>query len=80
MSIFVCLCCLGYDLFHIFVGRLYRAIHLGSVRYRVMMLDLEPSAYLCYHIVVQIKTVVGYYSLWKSISTYNFFLDEPGYH
>ena len=80
MLISICLCCFGYDLFHIFVGRFYCAIHLGSIRYRIMMLDLESGAYLCHHVIVQIETVIGYDSLWKSISTYNFPFDERGYH
>ena len=42
-----------------------------------MMLDFEMSAYLRYHVIVQDEIIVGYNSLWKSISTYDFFLDEP---
>ena len=73
-------CSLGYNLLYIFVGHFYRAIHLGSIRYRIVMLYLELGAYFCHHVIVQIKPVVGYNSLWKSVSTYNFFLDETGYH
>ena len=80
MPIFVCLCSFGDDLFHIFISRFYYAIHLESVRYLVMMLDLEPSAYLCYHVIIQVEIVVEYDSLWKSVSTYDFFLDELGHH
>ena len=80
MPIFVCLCSFGYDLLYILVSRFYRAIHLGPIRYRIVMLDLELDAYLHHHVVIQIKPVVGYDSLRKSISTYDFFLDESGYH
>ena len=45
-----------------------------------MMPDLETSAYLRHHVIVQIETIIEYDSLWKSISTNDFFLDEPGYH
>ena len=41
-----------------------------------MVPDLEPGAYLHYHIIVQIETIVRYDSFGKSISTYNFSLDE----
>ena len=80
MPIFVCLCSLGYNLLYVLIGRFYRTIHLGSVRYRIVMFYLESSAYLRHHVVVQIKPIVGYDSLRKSISTYDFFLDESGYH
>ena len=80
MPIFIYFCSLNYNLLHIFVARFYRAIDLGSVRYQIMMLYLELGAYLCYHVIVQIKPVIGYDSLWKPISTYNFFLNESGYH
>ena len=63
MPIFVCFCSLGYNLLHIFDGRFYHAIHLGSVRYWIVMLYLESGAYLCHHVIVQIKPVVGYDSL-----------------
>ena len=56
-------CSLGYNLFYIFVGRFYRAIHLGWVRYSIVMLYLELGAYLCHHVIVQIKPVIGYDSL-----------------
>ena len=49
--------------FHILVGRLHRAIHLGLVRYQVIMLDLEPSAHLRHYIIVQVETIVEYNSL-----------------
>ena len=80
MSISVFFCWFGYDLLYILVGRFYRAIHLGSVRYKVMMFYLESGAYICYHIIVQVKTIIGYDSLWKSISTYNLLLDEPSHY
>ena len=60
MPIFVGLCCLGYNLFYILIGCLYYNVHLRSVGYRVMVLDLEPSAHLRYHIIVQIEIVVKY--------------------
>ena len=41
-----------------------------------MMFDLEPSAYLRYHVIIQIETIVRYDSLWKSVLTYDLFLDE----
>ena len=63
MLISISLCCLGYNLFHILIGRLYCTVHLGSIGYRVMVLDLEPGAHFRYHIIVQIETVVGYDSL-----------------
>ena len=80
MLIFVCLCSLSYNLLHIFVGRFYRTIHLGTIRYRIVMLDLESGAYLCHHVIVQIKPVVEYDYLWKPISTYNFSLYESSHH
>ena len=43
-----------------------------------MMPDLESSAYLRYYVIVQVETIIGYDSLWKSISAYNFSLDETG--
>ena len=67
-----------HNLFYIFIGRFYRAIHLGSVRYRIVMLYLELGAYLHHHVIIQIKPVVGYDSLQKSISTYDFSLYESG--
>ena len=45
-----------------------------------MMPYLESGAHLCHHIIVQIKPIVGYDSLRKPISTYDFSLDETGYH
>ena len=80
MPIFVSLCCLGYNLLHILIDRFHHAIHLGSVRYRIMMLDLESGAYLRHHVIIQVETVIEYDSLWKFISTYNFSLDEIGHH
>ena len=80
MSIFVCFCSFGYNFLYIFVGHFYRAIHLRSVRYRIVMLYLESGAYLCHHVIIQIQPVVGYDSLWKSISTYEFSFYESGYH
>ena len=74
------LCSLSYNLLHILIGRFHCAIHLGQVRYQIMMLDLESSAYLRYHVIVQVETTVRYDSLWKFVSTYDFFLDEPGHH
>ena len=44
------------------------------------MLYLESGAYLRHHVIIQIQPVVGYDSLRKSISTYNFPLYETGYH
>ena len=44
------------------------------------MLYLESGAYLYHHVIIQIETIVKYDSLRKSVSTYNFFLDESGYH
>ena len=80
MPIFVCLCSLGYNLLYIFVDRFYRTVHLGSVRYQIVMLYLELDAHLCHHIIVQIKPVVGYDSLREPISTYDFSLYESNYH
>ena len=80
MPISVRLYSLGYNLLYVFVGRFYRTIHLGPVRHWIVMLYLELGAHLCHHVIVQIKPIVGYYSLRKSISTYDFFLDESGYH
>ena len=80
MPIFVCLCSLSYNLLHIFVGRFYRTIHLGSVRYRIVMFYLESGAYLRHHVIVQIRLVVRYDSFWKPISTYDFSLYESGYY
>ena len=42
-----------------------------------MMFYLESGAYLCHHVIIQVETIVGYDSLWKSILTYDFFRDEP---
>ena len=80
MPISICLYSFGNDLLHILIGRLYYTVHLGSEGYRVMILDLEPNAYLCHHVIVQVETIVRYDSLRKSISSYNFSLDEMGYH
>ena len=44
------------------------------------MFDLEPGAYFCHYVVIQVKAIIGYDSFWKSISTYNLFLDEPDQH
>ena len=62
-AVFVSLCYLGYDFLYIFIGRLHRAIHLGEIRYRIVMLDLESGAYLCHHVVIQVETIVRYNSL-----------------
>ena len=79
MPIFVCLCSLGYNLLYIFVGHFYPAIHLGSVRYQIVMLFLESGAYLRHHVIIQIKPVVGYDSLRKPLSTYDFSFYESGF-
>ena len=63
MPISICLCCYGNDLLHILIGCLYYTVHLGSVRYRIIMLDLEPSAYLRYYVVIQVETIIEYDSL-----------------
>ena len=44
------------------------------------MLDLELDAYLHHHVIVQIELVVGYDSLRKSISAYDFSFYESGDH
>ena len=80
MPIFVRLCSLGYNLLYVFVGRFYHTIHLGSVGYRIVMLDLESGAYLRHHVIIQIEPVVEYDSLRKPISTYDFSLYESGYY
>ena len=45
-----------------------------------MMLDLESSANLHHHVIIQIQPIVRYDSLQKSISTYDFSLYELGHH
>ena len=44
------------------------------------MFDLEPGAYFYYHVVIQVKAIIRYDSLWKFVSAYNLFLDESGHH
>ena len=78
--IFVCLCRFGDNLLYILIGCFYRIVHLEVIWYRVMMFDLEPSAYFCYHVVIQVKAIIGYDFVWQSVSTYNLFFDELGYH
>ena len=70
----------GDNLLHILISCFHHAVHLGAIWYRVMMFDHEPGAYLCHHVVIQVKTIFWYDSLWKSVSTYEFFLDESGHH
>ena len=76
----VCLCRFGDNLLHILIDCFHRAVHLGAIWYQVMMFDLELGAYFCHYVIVQVKTIVQYDSLWKFVSTYDFFLDESGHH
>ena len=53
---------------------------LGVYRHWIVIFYLEPGAYLRHHVIVQIKSIVGYDSFRKSISTYNFPFDELSHH
>ena len=46
------------NLFDVLVGRLNYPIHLGLVRRRIMVLDLEILTYFLHHLVIQIGGIV----------------------
>ena len=67
-----------HNLLNILVCRLYNTIHLWSVRGRIVMFNLKIFAKLFHHLVIEIRTIVSDDSLRNSITTDDFFLDEPG--
>ena len=58
MPVFVCHCHLLYDLLDVFISSLYSAIHLRSVRRRVMILNLELCTELGDHSIIKIGTII----------------------
>ena len=57
MPVLVGHCHFLYDLLDVFIIGFYNAIHLWSIRRRVMMLDLELHAELDDHSIIEIGTI-----------------------
>ena len=68
------------DLLNVLVGGFNSAIHLGSVRRRVMMLDLEFLTQFLHHFVVQVRPIICDDLAWNTISANEVVLDEPRNH
>ena len=69
-----------HHLLDIFIDNFHCAIHLGSVRRRIMMLDFELSAEFRNHSVVEITSIVDDNPFGDTIATNEAMSDESGYH
>ena len=69
-----------YNLINVFVGGFHRAIHLWSIRRRVVVLDLELLAEFSDHSVVEVGTIVCDDSLGDAIPIDEVMLNESSYH
>src|SRR3954468_12044636 len=58
-----------HNLLNVFVGGLHSAIHLWSIRRRIVMFDIELCTELSDHLIVQIGTIIGDDSFGNAIST-----------
>ena len=76
MTTFVRICNLHDDSLYIFVGSLYRSIHLWSIRCWVVILDFDLGTDLFDKVVVQIEGIFRYDYFQKSIPAYDLLLDE----
>ena len=80
MPVFVSHNHLLYDILNILVGGFHCAIHLWSIRRRIMVLDLELHAELCGHSVVEIGTIVRDNPFGDSILIDEVMLNNSGHH
>src|ERR1043165_8905178 len=80
MPIFVSHCHLLYNLLDILVSGFYCAIHLRSIRRRVVMLDLELRAEFGDHFVVEIRAVICDNLFGSAIPTDKIMLDESSHN
>ena len=69
-----------YNLLNVFIVLFNNAVHLRSVRGRVMMLDFERLTKLLHHLVIQIGPIVGNDLFGYSVMTNKILLNEPIYH
>ena len=80
MPVLIGHCHLLYDLLDVFVSGFHSAIHLRSVRRRVMMLDLELHAELGDHSVIEIGTIICNDSFGNTVPTDKVLFDESGHN
>src|SRR3954463_11378502 len=80
MPILVSYSHLLHNLLNIFVGGLHSAIHLWSIRRRIVMFDIELCTELSDHLIVQIGTIISDDSFGDAIPTDEVVFNESSYH
>ena len=68
------------DLLNIFIGSFHCAIHPGSVRRRILILDFELSTKFCNHSIVEIDSIVSDDPFGDTIAADEVMFDESGCH
>ena len=80
MSVFVGHNHFLYNLLNVLIGGFHCAIHIWSIRRRVMVLELELRVEFSDHSVVEVGTIVLNDSLGDAILTDKIMFDETGNH
>ena len=68
------------NLLDILISSFNSPIHLGSVRRRIMMCNLELATQLFHHLVVQVRSIINNDLIWHTITAYELILDKLHNH
>src|SRR3954468_16579581 len=69
-----------HNLLNVLVGRFNSAIHLWTIRRRVMMLDLEGLTKLLHQLIIEIRSIVSNDLLRNPITAYYVVFDKASNH
>src|SRR4051812_17381913 len=69
-----------HNLLNVLVGRFNSAIHLRTIRRRIVMLDLEGLTKLLHHLVIEIRFIISNDLLGNPITTDYIVLDKTSNH
>ena len=69
-----------HDLLNVLVGRLNSAIHLRTIRGRIVVLDFEVLTQLFHNFVVEVGSIICIDHFRNTVSTDDLILDKPGNH
>src|SRR3954471_10350559 len=69
-----------YNLLNVLVSRFNIAIHLWTIRRRIVMLDLEGLTKLLHQLVIKIRSIISNDLFRNPITTYYVVLDKASNH